>query len=387
MIFCCESSFFTKSLAMVCSVVPKKSTIISFTQAKITSKNGKLKLSGTDTESMVEIDLTELAKPLVDFEFLFSAHDLLDYVKLLEGVVKFELDGGFFRVSVKGSSQSFPIFPASDFADSKCWNVRTECEEVLAGPILQGIESCIKFASKDRPPGADASGVYLEAEKGKLYLTGIDGISALIVEVTEEDEVGDIRQTMLPPYACAALAKIKFDHTKPLNLKFTASHLPANLVIFEQDHIWAAFRSIELNTASIKNKMEKEEFIGWVNVNSSQLSKSLERVSTCTKGEDNKNLLVQLCENLDGKSLTMLASSFVSKKTALDECAALDSFGEFPAIVINSKRITDLLSVSEGVATLKKPKSNCIYVVSEKNYQKSIAKYTGVCQLIKNQEA
>lgn len=387
MIFCCESNFFTKCLTMICSVVPRKSTIVSFTQAKITSKDGKLKLSGTDTESMIEIDLSEIAKPMTNFDFLFSAHELLDYVKLLEGVIKFDLNNGFFKASVKGSSQSFPIFPASDFMDSNYWKVRTECEELLAGPLIQGIESCLKFASKERPPGADASGVYLEAENGKVYLTGIDGISALVVEITEEDEVGDIRQTMIPPYACSALLKIKFDHTRPLNFKFPASHLPSNLVVFEQDHIWAAFRSVELNTASIKNKMKKESFIADLEVNSGAIQKSLERVSTCTKNEDNKNLLVSLTSSEEGQNLSMLACSFVSKKTASDCCRAENVNGEFPFFTVNSKRFFDLCSVADGVIKLRKPQSNCLYVLHEKNYQKSLAKYTGVCQLILNQEA
>lgn len=369
MIFACESEQFSNALSMICAVLPKKATIAAFTQALLSAKDGKISLSGTDTESMIRVDLSGFVTPMGDFEFLLSAHDLLDYVKLLEGVIKFELINGFFRVSMKGSSQSFPIFPASDFPDSHIWKIRTECEELPAGSLLQAIESASRFVSKDANQGADFSGVYLEADGQELLITGLDRTSILCVRSNFEDGIGKIRNTMLCPDSIKSLVKMKFDHTDLISLKFPAEHLHAELLVFEQGPIWVAYRTIEAKTSYARELIRTQEFLGEVEFDVLEMGRSLARLATCNKGEENKRLSCSVFFKPDDTQLEMQTSSFVSKKTAFDSCkiGALTPEIGLPSFCVDLKRFQDLVSVSVGeMAVLRFPARNLVSIVSHK---------------------
>lgn len=212
------------ALQQIVSVIEKRQTMPILANVLMVIDNGRLTLTGTDTEIQVVSKLA-LESDGVNGELTVPARKFLDICRLLPSGadIKFELQDDKAKLSSGRSRFSLSTLPADNYPEFK----ESEFQYQLllnAGKFKKGLDKTL-FCMANQDVRYYLNGLLLHVSNSKLKLVASDGHRLAIFEDDIGQATGHEVRIILPRKAVQELSRLLDDAEAELNIQFSANHI------------------------------------------------------------------------------------------------------------------------------------------------------------------
>lgn len=207
--FTVEASELSEALNLALNSAEVKTTIPWLSYALIDAKDGRVRLSATDLDMSITLNVSATVKSAGSF--CVKAKQLRDLVSLMPGdVFIYTTKNDQVWVETDTSDYRLPCLPAEEFQF-----IERAAEEKLSisGDVLTGMLQAASIAMETNPNGKDSwKNIELWADGKKLSITGMCGPRAATTSISTESEF----YVLLPAKAVNALTSFaaKADEVK-----------------------------------------------------------------------------------------------------------------------------------------------------------------------------